>query len=230
LYPGRIDLGLGRAPGTDIVTAMALRRNLDGSEDDFPNSVVELQKYFGIPTTETRVRATPGEGLKIPIWLLGSSTFSAHLAAMLGLPYAFASHFAPSYLDTAIRIYREKFQLSESLKEPYAMAGINVIAADTDKEACRLFTSLQLMALAMVRGKPILFPAPVDNIDNIWTGPEKHAVNKMLEYSFIGGPEKVKDDMQSFLDSTMVDEIMVVSHIYEHTARLRSFEILSTFK
>ena len=228
LYPGRIDLGLGRAPGTDRMTAMALRRNLDGSEEDFPNSVVELQNYFAQPTPRTKVRATPGEGLNVPIWLLGSSMFSAELAAILGLPYAFASHFAPAYLETAVKIYRDKFQPSVALKEPYVIAGVNVVAADNDKEANRLFTSLQMRALGMIRGNHMPFPAPVENIDGIWSNPERYAVGEMLKYSFVGGPPTVKKGLQSFLDRTPVDEIMAVSHIYEHTARLRSYEILST--
>jgi luciferase family oxidoreductase group 1 len=228
LYPGRIDLGLGRAPGTDIKTAMALRRNLDGSEEDFPNSVKELQNYFATPNPGTQVRATPGEGLNVPIWLLGSSVFSAHLAAMLGLPYAFASHFAPAYLETAIEIYRDKFQPSKTLKEPYVIAGVNVVAADNDKEANHLFTSLQIRALGMIRGNPILFPAPVDDMCGIWSMPERYAVGEMLKYSFVGGPATVKKGLQSFLGMTQADEIMAVSHIYEHTARLRSYEILST--
>ena len=229
LYPGRIDLGLGRAPGTDIMTAMALRRNLEDSEEDFPNSVIELQDYFSVSKPGTRVRATPGEGLKIPIWLLGSSLFSAELAAMLGLPFAFASHFAPSYLDTSIKIYRDKFKASDSLKESYVMAAVNVVAADTDDEAKRLFTSLQLRSLAMIRGNPIPFPAPVEDIDSIWSMPEKKAVNELLKYSFVGAPDTVKKGLQYFLDKTNVDEIMVVSHIFDHIARLRSFEILHTF-
>jgi luciferase family oxidoreductase group 1 len=228
LYPGRIDLGLGRAPGTDRMTAMALRRNLDGSEEDFPNSVIELQNYFATPNAQTKVRATPGEGLNVPIWLLGSSIFSAHLAAMLGLPYAFASHFAPAYLEAAVKIYRDKFQPSEALKEPYVLAGVNVIAADNDEEANRLFTSLQIRALGMIRGNPILFPAPVNDMGGIWSKPERFAVGEMLKYSFVGGAATVKNGLQSFLDRTPVDEIMAVSHIYEHTARLRSYEILST--
>lgn len=228
LYPGRIDLGLGRAPGTDIRTAMALRRNLDGSEEDFPNSIIELQNYFKIPKPGTLVRATPGEGLKIPIWLLGSSIFSAQLAAMLGLPFAFASHFAPAQLDRAIKIYREKFQSSDTLKEPYVIAAVNVVAADTDEKATRLFTSLQARVLGMVRGTPIPLQAPVDNIDNLWNASEKYAVNSMLKYSFVGGPPLVKKGLLSFLNSTQVDEIMAVSHIFDHTARLRSYEILST--
>jgi luciferase family oxidoreductase group 1 len=228
LYPGRIDLGLGRAPGTDRMTAMALRRNLDGSEEDFPNNVIELQDYFSVAKPGTRVRATPGEGLKIPIWLLGSSLFSAELSAMLGLPFAFASHFAPSHLNAAVQIYRDKFQASDNLKESYIMAAVNVIAADTDEEAKRLFTSLQLRSLAMIRGNPILFPAPVEDIDSMWNIQEKYAVNELLKYSFVGEPDAVKKGLQNFLDKTQVDEIMVVSHIFDHNARLRSFEILHT--
>jgi luciferase family oxidoreductase group 1 len=228
LYPGRIDLGLGRAPGTDMMTAMALRRNLNGSEEDFPNSVIELMEYLGLPKPETQVRATPGEGLKIPIWLLGSSTFSAQLAAMLGLPFAFASHFAPAYLDKSIEIYRNKFKPSETLKEPYVIAAVNVVAADTGKEANRLFTSIQLRALGMLKGSQMPLQPPVNNIDSVWSIPEKHAVNQRLKYSFVGGPATVKKNLESFLKQIQVDEIMAVSHMYEHSARLRSYEILSS--
>jgi luciferase family oxidoreductase group 1 len=228
LYPRRIDLGLGRAPGTDMMTAMALRRNLNGSEEDFPNDVVELMEYLGLPKPETQVRATPGEGLKIPIWLLGSSTFSAQLAAMLGLPFAFASHFAPAYLDKSIEIYRNKFKPSETLKEPYVIAAVNVVAADTDKEANRLFTSIQLRALGMLKGSQMPLQPPVNNIDSVWSIPEKHAVDQRLKYSFVGGPATVKKSLVSFLKQTQVDEIMAVSHMYEHSARLRSYEILSS--
>jgi luciferase family oxidoreductase group 1 len=228
LYPRRIDLGLGRAPGTDVMTAMALRRNLNGSEEDFPNSVIELMEYLGLPKPETQVRATPGEGLKIPIWLLGSSTFSAQLAAMLGLPFAFASHFAPAYLDKSIEIYRNKFKPSETLKEPYVIAAVNVVAADTDKEANRLFTSIQLRALGMLKGSQMPLQPPVNNIDSVWSIPEKHAVDQRLKYSFVGGPATVKKSLVSFLKQTQVDEIMAVSHMYEHSARLRSYEILSS--
>ncbi len=228
LYPSRIDLGLGRAPGTDRMTAMALRRNLSGSEEDnFPNSVIELQNYFAPPKHENRVRATPGEGLKIPMWLLGSSTFSAQLAAMLGLPFAFASHFAPAYLDAAIEIYRDRFRPSETLKEPYVMAAVNVVAADTDKEANRLFTSLQLIVLGMIRGNHMLLQSPVDDIDALWSKQKKHAVGQMIKYSFVGGLDTVKKQIDLFLDKTRADEIMAASHIYDHTARLRSYEILS---
>jgi luciferase family oxidoreductase group 1 len=228
LYPGRIDLGLGRAPGTDMMTAMALRRNLNGSEEDFPNSVIELMEYLGLPKPETQVRATPGEGLKIPIWLLGSSTFSAQLAAMLGLPFAFASHFAPAYLDKSIEIYRNKFKPSETLKEPYVIAAVNVVAADTDKEANRLFTSIQLRALGMLKGSQMPLQPPVNNLDSVWSIPEKQAVDQRLKYSFVGGPATVKKNLESFLKQTQVDEIMAVSHMYEHSARLRSYEILSS--
>ncbi|MBA3749823.1 MAG: LLM class flavin-dependent oxidoreductase [Nitrosopumilus sp.] len=228
IYPGRIDLGLGRAPGTDRMTAMALRRNLDSSEEDFPNSVKELLDYFSPQKPENKVRATPGEGLKIPIWLLGSSIFSAQLAALLGLPFAFASHFAPAYLDSAVTIYRERFQPSETLKEPYVIASVNVAAADTDMDASRLFTSIQLRALGMIRGKHEPLQPPINDMDSIWRELEKYAVGERLKYSFVGGPATVKKDIESFLNQTPVDEIMAVSHIYEHLARLRSYEILSS--
>lgn len=228
LYPGRIDLGLGRAPGTDMMTAMALRRNLNSSEEDFPNSLIELMDYLGMPKPETQVRATPGEGLKIPIWLLGSSTFSAQLAAMLGLPFAFASHFAPASLDKSIEIYRNKFKPSETLKEPYVIAAVNVVAADTDKEANRLFTSIQLRALGMLKGSQMPLQPPVNDIDSVWSKPEMYAVDQRLKYSFVGGPATVKKSLDPFLKQTQVEEIMAVSHIYDHVARLRSYEILSS--
>ena len=229
LYPGRIDLGLGRAPGTDRLTAMALRRgNLDESEENFPNSVRELMNYMASPSTNKEVRATPGEGLNIPIWLLGSSIFSAQLAAEWGLPFAFASHFAPAHLESAINIYRERFQPSKSLKEPYIMAAVNVFAADTEDEANRLFTSLQQMVLGMIRRSHGLLQPPINNMDDLWNKLEKYAVGERLKYSFVGDPIKVKSGLESFLNQTGVDEIMGVSHIYDHAARLRSFEILSS--
>jgi luciferase family oxidoreductase group 1 len=229
LYPGRIELGLGRAPGTDRVTAMALRRgSLDESEDDFPNSVEELMNYLAPRTNTKEVRATPGEGLNIPIWLLGSSIFSAQLAAARGLPFAFASHFAPAHLESALNIYRERFQPSKTLQKPYAMAAVNVLAADTDEEANRLFTSIQLMALGMIRRNHGLLQPHVNNMDDLWDQHEKYAVGERLKYSFVGGPSKVKKGLESFLNRTQADEIMAVSHIYDHVARLRSFEILSS--
>ncbi len=229
LYPGRIDLGIGRAPGTDRLTSMALRRGiLNESEEDFPNSVEELMNYLEPQTITKEVRATPGEGLNIPIWLLGSSIFSAQLAAARGLPFAFASHFAPAYLESAVNIYKERFQPSKTLQEPYVMAAVNVFAADTDEEASRLFTSVQLMALGMIRKNHGLLQPPIDNIDEIWDQLEKYAVGERLKYSFVGNPSKVKKGLESFLNRTQVDEIMGVSHIYDHTARLHSFEILSS--
>jgi len=230
LYPGRIDLGLGRAPGTDQLTAMALRRSLQGSVDDFPNNVAELQSYLAPANAGTRVRAIPGEGLQVPIWLLGSSTFSAQLAALLGLPFAFASHFAPTLLEAALKIYRDNFQPSASLAAPKVLACVNVVAADTDEEAHRLATSLYLFALGVVRGNAMPLQAPVDDLDAYWDGSERYAVQQMFRYAFAGGPETVKNSLQEFIDQTQVDELMVVSHIYDHAARLRSYEILSRLK
>ena len=227
LYPGRIDLGLGRAPGTDQVTAMALRRDLQGAGEDFPDNVAELQSYFAPRDASARVRAVPGEGLDIPIWLLGSSTFSAQLAAMQGLPFAFASHFAPTLLHTALKLYREHFQPSDQLEKPYAMAGINVIAADTDEEAQRLATSLFRSFLNVIRGTAKPMQPPVENMSEYWDASEKYAVQQMLRYTFIGSPETLKKELQAFVEETQIDEIMVVSNIYEHAARLRSYEILS---
>jgi len=230
LYPGRIDLGLGRAPGTDQLTAMALRRNLHDSVDEFPNNVAELQSYLGPADPAARVRAVPGEGLQVPIWLLGSSTFSAQLAGIMGLPFAFASHFAPTLLDTALEIYRDSFQPSASLAAPKAIACVNVVAADTDEEAHRLATSLYLFALGIIRGNSMPLQAPVEDIDAVWDGSERYAVHQMFRYAFVGSPDTVEKKLQAFLNQTQVDEIMVVSHIYDHAARLRSYEILSRLR
>ncbi|NEM99684.1 LLM class flavin-dependent oxidoreductase [Pontibacter burrus] len=230
LYPGRIDLGLGRAPGTDQVTAMALRRDLHSAGEDFPANVEELRSYLAPATPGQRVRAVPGEGLNIPIWLLGSSTFSAQLAGLLGLPFSFASHFAPTLLHTALKVYRDSFQPSETLKKPYAMAGINVIAADTDEEARHLATSLYMSFLNVIRGTANKMKPPVDSMDDKWDMSEMYAVQQMLLYSFIGSPATIKSELQQFLDSTQVDEIMVTSNIYDHAARLRSYEILAELK
>lgn len=227
LYPGRIDLGVGRAPGTDIVTAMALRRDIEESEEDFPFAVKELIDYFNIKKINEHVRAIPGEGLKIPVWLLGSSTFSANLSAELGLPFAFASHFSPIYLEQAIALYKKRFRPSSTLKEPYAIAAINVVAADTDEEAHRLFTSVQLRTLGLIRGQHTLLKPPVDDVDRLWDKSERLAVEERLKYSFVGSPYTIKKSLDSFLNKIHVDEIMSVSHIYVHISRLRSFEILS---
>ncbi|GAA4437534.1 LLM class flavin-dependent oxidoreductase [Pontibacter saemangeumensis] len=227
LYPGRIDLGLGRAPGTDQVTAMALRRDLRGAGEDFPENVAELQSYFAPRDASARVRAVPGEGLDIPIWLLGSSTFSAQLAGILGMPFAFASHFAPSLLHTALKVYRDHFQPSEYLQEPYALAGINIVAADTDEEAQRLATSLYMSFLNVIRGKATPMKPPIESMEGQWDGSEKYAVQQMLRYTFIGSPNTLQAELQTFVDETQVDEVMVASGIYDHAARLHSYEILA---
>ena len=227
LYPGRIDLGLGRAPGTDQTTARALRRDIIGAGTDFPDHVQELRTYLSAENFEAKVRAIPGEGLDIPIWLLGSSTYSAQLAGVLGLPFAFASHFAPTQLHPALNVYRSSFRPSEKLQEPYALACVNVMAADTDAEAESLATSLYLFALGVLRGTKRPLQAPVDSMEGYWLPTEEAAVHQMMHYSYIGGFEKVKKGLQSFLEATQVDELMVVSHIFEHQARLRSYEILS---
>ncbi len=230
LFPGRIDLGLGRAPGTDQLTAMALRRNLKGSGEEFPQNLEELRTYLSSENSSSRVRAVPGEGLRIPIWLLGSSTFSAQLAAMLGLPFAFASHFAPSSLHVALKLYRENFQPSESLQEPYAIACVNVTAAATDAAATHLATSLYTSFLNVIRGTARQMQPPVDSMDGLWDESEKYAVHQMLRYSFIGGPETVNAALEKFLEDTQVNELMIASHIYDHQARLRSYEILSELR
>jgi luciferase family oxidoreductase group 1 len=227
LYPGRIDLGLGRAPGTDQQTSMALRRDLRSAGTDFPDNLEELRTYLSGDNLSSRVRAIPGEGLDIPIWLLGSSTFSAQLAAKLGLPFAFASHFAPTNLFAALQIYRDTFQPSEHLKEPYAIACINMIAADTDEKASHLATSLYQFARGVIHGSTKPLQPPVENMDGIWNEFERASILQMMHFSFIGGPVTVKEGLQEFLDQTQVDEIMVVSHIYDHAARLRSYEIVS---
>jgi len=227
LYPGRIDLGLGRAPGTDQRTARALRRHLANVEDDFPRDVAELQAYFAPVRPGQAVRAVPGAGLNVPIWLLGSSLFSAELAATLGLPFAFASHFAPDYLTQALEIYRSRFRPSEALDEPYAMVGVNVFAADTDAEARRLFTSLKRQFINLRRGVPGLLQPPDDTLERDWSEMEKAGVEHMLACSVVGSPETVRRGLESFIGVTQADEIMVTAQIYDHAARLRSFEIVA---
>lgn len=227
MYPGRIDLGLGRAPGSDQVTMRALRRNLVEGPNDFPESVMELKKYFSAENSTAKVRAIPGEGLDIPIWLLGSSTYSAQLAAILGMPFAFASHFAPTYLQAALQLYRENFQPSETLKVPYALACVNVVAADTDEEANYIATSFFQLAMGIIHGSTKPLQPPVKNMNEIWSEPEKAAILQMMKYTFTGGPKTVKEKLERFLNETQVNEIMVTSHIYDHSARLHSYEILS---
>ena len=227
LYPGRIDLGLGRAPGTDQLTAYALRRNLAGDVDDFPHDVVELQRYFGKLQPGQRVRAVPGAGLEVPLWILGSSLYGAQLAAMLGLPYAFASHFAPAAMMAAIDAYRTRFAPSARLSEPYVMLGFNVFAADTDEEGRRLRTSSQQSTLQLRRGAPGPLPPPVDDFDRALSPIERQILDDVQACSVAGSPNTVHAGLQSFIERTAADEIMVSSHIYDHSARLRSFEILA---
>ncbi|NLO80050.1 MAG: LLM class flavin-dependent oxidoreductase [Xanthomonadaceae bacterium] len=226
LYPGRIDLGLGRAPGTDQRTLRALRRD-PTSADSFPQDVQELRAYFADPEPNQAIRAVPGAGLKVPLWILGSSLFGAQLAAMLGLPYAFASHFAPQALMDALTIYRQTFRPSEQLQRPYTMAGINVIAAETDEEARRLFTSAQQQFTNLVRGRPGQLPPPIDDIETYWTPAEKAYVETALACSFVGSAETVRNKLQEFIERTGVDELIVAAAIYDHSARLRSYEILA---
>jgi luciferase family oxidoreductase group 1 len=228
LYPGRIDLGLGRAPGTDQTTIMALRRNINAS-DDFPTDVIELQNYLAKKDTTARVRAIPGEGTNVPLWLLGSSTYSAQLAAVLGLPFAFASHFAPTYLLDALQLYRQRFKPSEQLQKPYAMACINIIAADTDEEAHRMATSFYMLAMGIVSGKRKPLQPPVDSMQGIWNEYEEAAVKQMMQYSFIGSAATVKEKLEKFLALTNVDEIMVASYIFDNAAKIHSYELVVPF-
>ncbi|MCH6205138.1 LLM class flavin-dependent oxidoreductase [Brucella ciceri] len=227
LFPGRIDLGLGRAPGTDQITAHALRRNLDSDANAFPQDVVELLNYFKAAEPGQRVRAVPGEGLNVPVWILGSSLFGAQLAAMLGLPYAFASHFAPAEMERAIALYRERFEPSEYMQKPYVMLGLNVIAADTDEEANYLFTS-QLQAFVNLRsGRPGKLPAPVEGYMERLDPSAQALVRQMLSCRVVGGPEIVAQGIKAFAESTGADELMLTGMIHDHKKRLRSYEIAS---
>lgn len=226
LYPDRIDLGLGRAPGTDQVTARALRRDRLGAGHDFPEQVQELQQYLSFDNHTSAVRAIPGEGLDIPIWILGSSTDSAYLAAAMGLPYAFASHFAPAQLHAALKIYRQHFKPSEFLSAPHTMACVNVIAADTDAEANRLATSFYQLFLGIIRGKLRRLGPPIDSMEGIWNEYEKAHAQQMLACSFVGSTATVKTGLQRFIEETQVDELMATAHIYDQDIRLRSYELL----
>ena len=224
LFPGRIDLGLGRAPGTDQSTARALRRDVAASADRFPEDVLELQHYFEEAEPGQKIRAIPGSGLQVPIWLLGSSLFSAQLAAQLGLPFAFASHFAPADMMAALRLYRNLFRPSKQLKHPYAMLGINVVAAATDDDARRQFTSLQQSFTYLRRGTPRQIPPPIDDIETFWSPAEKTLASQTLTVSAVGSSETVERVLQNFIDITNPDELMITAHIYDHKARLDSFE------
>lgn len=226
LYPGRIDLGLGRAPGTDQLTVRALRRH-PASAETFPRDVLELQTFLGDFRPGQAVQAVPGTGSHVPLWILGSSLFGAQLAASLGLPFAFASHFAPDALLQALQIYRAEFEPSEQLQRPHAMVGINVFAAEDDDQARRLFTSLQQTVTDMFRGTRGRLPPPIDNIETYWSLAEKTQVSKMLNRSLVGSPETVQRGLEDFIEETRADELIIASAIYDHAARLRSYEILA---
>jgi luciferase family oxidoreductase group 1 len=226
LYPGRIDLGLGRAPGTDPLTARALRRDNVSTVDDFPRDVQELQHYFEQVSPGQKIRAVPGAGLAVPIWLLGSSLFSAQLAAQLGLPFAFASHFAPAELMQAFRIYRDHFRPSLQLDRPSGMCGLTVIAADSDAEARRNFTSIQQSFINLRRGMPGQIPPPIDDIDAFCPPSERAGIDYALSCSAIGASDTVERGIRAFVDSVRPDELMITANLYSHSARLRSFEIV----
>lgn len=227
MYPGRIDLGLGRAPGSDQYTAMALRGDVRNNGQDFPEQLAQLRSYLHSDSKHNRVRAIPGEGQDIPLWLLGSSGFSAALSAKLGLPFSFASHFSPENTKPALARYRNNFQPSEVLDKPHAMVGINVFAADTTEEAQKISTSYQQQFLNLIRNTPGQMAPPVDTMDGIWTEYEKAIVMKQLNASIIGNPDEVKQQLQAFLDETQADEMIINSAIYDHKARLRSYEIVA---
>lgn len=226
LYPGRIDLGLGRAPGTDQATAKALRRYFDAA-DRFPQDVVELQAYFKPAVPGQAVRAVPGAGLEVPIWILGSSVFGAQLAGLLGLPFGFAAHFAPDLLMEALRVYRGHFRPSETLDKPYAMVCVSVIAADTDAEARRLFTSQQQQFLALRRGTPGLMPPPVDDITALASPSELAGLDHTFRYAAVGARASVRDKLAGLLRETGAQELMAAAQIFDHAARVRSYEILA---
>ncbi len=227
LYPERIDLGLGRAPGTDQVTAAALRRNFaDGAAYNFGRSIEELQGYFGNTHQQARVRAFPGEGAAIPIWILGSSTDSAYLAAEMGLPYAFAAHFAPAQFRHAIALYRQHFKPSSYLAEPYVMACVNVVGADTDAEAQVLSTSMYRMFLGIITNQRRPLQPPVPSMDGLWDLQERAAVMQMTSCAFIGSKDTLTTKLSTFVEETGVDELMVTSNIYDTEARLHSYTVL----
>jgi luciferase family oxidoreductase group 1 len=227
LYPDRIDLGLGRAPGTNMLTARALRRNHIETVEEFPRDVYELLRYFSPAHPGQRVRAVPGAGLTIPIWLLGSSLFSAQLAAQLGLPFAFASHFAPAELREALLLYRSEFKPSRQLDRPYTMCGLTVIAAESDAEARRNFTSIQQSFINLRRGMPGQIPPPIDDIDAFCPPAERVGVDYALSSSVVGAPETVRRGLGLFMEAAKPDELIITANLYSHAARLRSFEIVA---
>ena len=228
LFPARIDLGVGRAPGTDGLTAQALGRNPRNINEHFPQQIFELQNYFAADNSSAAVRAIPGEGQNIPIYILGSSTDSAYLASELGLPYAFAGHFAPEMMREAFYIYRENFQASEYLDKPYIIACVNGIAAESEDKARMLATTLYQAFLNIIRNDRKPFPAPSIDMDNIWSPMEKAAILQKLKYSFIGNPESIEKQIREFQDTFHVDELMITSHIFSQEAKLKSYAILKT--
>ena len=227
LYPGRIDLGLGRAPGSDQLTARALRRERSGSADDFPEDVAELVRYLGPRSPEQRVIAMPGTNTNVPIWLLGSSLFSAQLAGERGLPYAFASHFAPRYMHEAIRVYRNHFKPSAVLDKPYVMLGVPLVAADTDEQADYLATSVFQRILALMRGHSLVQRPPVKTMDGLWLPHEREAVSDFLGLAMIGSPQKIRARLEVLIEQTQADELIFTCDLYEHADRLHSYELLA---
>ncbi|MHA6644422.1 LLM class flavin-dependent oxidoreductase [Mesorhizobium sp. A623] len=227
LHPGRIDLGLGRAPGTDMLTARALRRNMEAGVDTFPQDVVELMRYFEPAEEGQRIRAVPGEGQQVPVWILGSSLYGAQLAAILGLPYAFASHFAPAEMDHALDVYRTRFQPSPQLDKPYVMLGLNVVAAPTDAEARLLFTSLQQAFVNLRTGRAGPLPLPIEGYEQALDPVAKTMLGQALSQAVVGSPETVRQGVEAFIRRTGADELMVTAQIADHAARVKSFEILA---
>ena len=226
LFPGRIDLGLGRAPGTDQVTLRALRRT-NAAAEHFPEDVIELQAYLAPAVPGQAIKAIPAAGTKVPLWILGSSHFGAVLAAELGLPYGFASHFAPELLLPALQIYRSRFKPSEQQQTPYAMVGVNIVAAETDAEARRLATTQQMSFTNIFRGARGLSQPPIDDIETYWSGMEKAQAQRMLARSIHGSPATVRAGMEALIEETGADELMIVSDVYDHDLRLRSFELIA---
>ncbi|WPO99904.1 LLM class flavin-dependent oxidoreductase [Pseudomonas sp. HR96] len=227
LYPGRIDLGLGRAPGSDQMTARALRRERSGSADDFPDDVEELIEYLGPRFPEQKVIAVPGSDTNVPIWLLGSSLFSAQLAGMRGLPYAFASHFAPRLMHEAIRVYRNHFRPSAVLDEPYVMLGVPLVAADTDEQANYLATTVYQRILNLMRGQSLMQQPPVDSMEGRWLPHEKEAVASFLGLAMVGSPEKIKAKLEVLMEQTQADELIFTCDLYEHADRIHSYQLLA---
>lgn len=230
MFPGRIDLGLGRAPGTDQLTARAMRRDLNASAEQFPQDIQELQYFLKPAEPGQHLKAIPGEGQDVPIWLLGSSLFSAQLAAMLGLPYAFAAHFAPEQMEQSLTIYRERFRPSNQWKKPYVMLAVNVIAADTDAEAKHLFTSMQIAFVNMLRDQRGKVQPPIDDIESYWSPQEKDWVSQKLARSFVGSAKTVEAELGQFIQVHQPDELMTAGHFFDQAARLRSMAITAAVR